>query len=323
LPLIFLATASFTNAQTIPKSIDQPLTVKPAKPITKTVIKQKVKKEVGVYKQAKETEVANTKQDQLVSKEKELIDRGFIFYEGLAIAGSNNKQGYINTKGEWAFPATFDKAIPVVNGFARVKNNEKWGFINKKGIAITNFKYEDAGDFDISGYAWAIRDHQKYLIDQEGNEIIYTTSAQAIDKVDAMNFLKSAQQMVVGIKMKNDYLKELTPVTTVLWVEEKNRLMVKYIIKSVEGKFGINREFNPSGILAIVLEKSEFAGLQKIKLLLSSDTDGSSTESHSNADFGKSGGSVNTSTVRIYFPAAISFDTIKEKLEKLKKSWKK
>jgi hypothetical protein len=324
--LFCLFFASLVNAQTIPKSINKPLTVKPAKPITKPVIKQKAKKEVGAYKQAEKTEVANKEQDQSVSQEKELIDRGFIFFEGLAIAVTHNKQGYITTKGEWAFPATFDKAIPVVNGFARVKNNEKWGFINKKGIAITNFKYEDAGDFDISGYAWAIRDHQKYLIDQEGNEIIYNTSAQAIDQIDkddAMNFLKSAQQMIVGSKMKNDYLKELTPVTTVLLTEEKNRLTVNYIMETVGGEFGINREFNPSGILAIVLEKSEFAGLQKIELLLSSYTDGSSTEYLISADFGDSGGSVNTSTVCIYFPVAISFDTIKEKLEKLKKSWKK
>jgi hypothetical protein len=94
-------------------------------------------------------------------------------------------------------------------------------------------------------------------------------------------------------------------------------------METVGGEFGINREFNPSGILAIVLEKSEFAGLQKIELLLSSYTDGSSTEYLISADFGDSGGSVNTSTVCIYFPVAISFDTIKEKLEKLKKSWKK
>ena len=320
--------ASLANAQTIPKSINKPLTVTPVKPITKPVLKQKVKKEVGAYKQAEETEVANTKQDQLVSQEKELIDEGFIFYEGLAIKKYHDQEGYITTYGTWAFNTTFDIAMPIANGFARVRNNEKWGFINKKGIAITNFKYEDAGDFDISGYAWAIRDRQKYLIDQEGNEIIYKSSAQTIeqiDKDDAMNFLKSAQQMIVGSKMKNDYLKEFTPVTSVLLTEEKNQVRVGYIIKSVEGKFEINKKFNPSGIDRIDLEKSEFAGLQKIELLLAHKTDGFESESYFRGDHFQSSGSkesAKTYIVCIYFPAAISFDTIKEKLEKLKKSWK-
>ena len=328
---IFLVFISFVNAQTIPKSIDKPLTVKPAKPITKTVIKQKVKKEVGVYKQAKETEVANTKQDQLVSQEKELIDQGFIFYEGLAIKGYYGKEGYITIYGTWAFNTTFDIAMPIENGFARVRNNEKWGFINKKGIAITNFKYEDAGDFDISGYAWAIRDNQKYLIDQEGNETIYKSSAQTIDQIDkddAMNFLKSALQMTIGIKIKTADLKELTPVTSVFLTEEKNQVRVGYIIKSVEGKFEINKKFNPSGIDRIDLKKSEFAGLQKIELLLAHKTDGFESESYTyfRDDHYKSSGSkesAKTYIVSIYFPAAISFDTIKQKLEKLKKSWKK
>jgi hypothetical protein len=321
------------NAQPIPKSINKPLTVTPAKPITKTVIKQKVKKEVGVYKQAKETEVANKEQDQLVSQEKELIDQGFIFYEGLAIKKYKDKEGYITIYGRYAFYPLqfFDIAMPIANGFARVRNNEKWGFINKKGIAITNFKYEDAGDFDISGYAWAIRDNQKYLIDQEGNETIYKSSAQTIDQIDkddAMNFLKSAQQMIVGIKMKNDYLKEFTPVTSVILTEEKNQVRVGYIIKSVEGKFEINKKFNPSGIDRIDLKKSEFAGLQKIELLLAHKTDGFESESYTkfrddHYDSSGSKESAKTYIVCIYFPAAISFDTIKEKLEKLKKSWKK
>ena len=81
LHLIFFASASFTNAQTIPKSIDKLLTVKPAKPITKPVVKQNAKKEYA---------------DDVDQKEKfdELIPGSYSYmgspHEGLSVVSLKN-----------------------------------------------------------------------------------------------------------------------------------------------------------------------------------------------------------------------------------------
>ena len=64
------------------------------------------------------------------------------FSEGLAKVFSGHKSGYIDTIGQVAIPARFDRAYDFHDGLAMVKDNRTWGFIDKTGQMVIEYKTE-------------------------------------------------------------------------------------------------------------------------------------------------------------------------------------
>ncbi|SDM14281.1 WG containing repeat-containing protein [Paenibacillus sp. OK060] len=65
------------------------------------------------------------------------------FDNGLAIAKKNGKIGYLNTKGKFVIPPTYEEGTSFYNQAALVKKNGKWALINSKGKSLTAFNIED------------------------------------------------------------------------------------------------------------------------------------------------------------------------------------
>ncbi len=70
----------------------------------------------------------------------------------LAPVKANNKWGFIDPNGDYAFPSKYDFAGEFSENLAAVKTNEKWGFINSEGVFVVNPVYQDAHSFS-GGYA--------------------------------------------------------------------------------------------------------------------------------------------------------------------------
>lgn len=68
------------------------------------------------------------------------------------------KYGFINVKGEWVIPPTFEPGDVLgfaENGLAAVKVNEKWGFINAQGKWVIPPKFSYISSFYANGWALA------------------------------------------------------------------------------------------------------------------------------------------------------------------------
>ena len=62
-----------------------------------------------------------------------MSDNAGDFSEGFASVKSNDKWGFIDTKGKMVIPCVYDYARSFSKGFASVESNEKWGVINQSG----------------------------------------------------------------------------------------------------------------------------------------------------------------------------------------------
>lgn len=74
------------------------------------------------------------------------------FSEGLAIASSNGKYGFINNKGNFVIEPIFQQCELFSQGLAAVKINNKWGFIDKNGQFFINPIYDSVLSFS-GGFA--------------------------------------------------------------------------------------------------------------------------------------------------------------------------
>jgi len=79
--------------------------------------------------------------------------------------------GYIDKKGNWAFPSRFMLACDFQDGLARVVVGGKFGFINDKGKIIIKPQFYNARDFSEGRAAVMINDKWGY-IDKEGRIVI-------------------------------------------------------------------------------------------------------------------------------------------------------
>ena len=142
---------SLVNAQTIPKSIDDPVKKKVVKPV----------------KRGKPEEVV---------KKKETLSPSFFakFSDGL-VTVYDDKYGFMDKAGKLVIDTKYDRAEDFLDGLARVSINDKWGFIDKSGKVIIKIKYDEANDF-LDGFARVKLNDKWGFIDKNGeiiNEIRY------------------------------------------------------------------------------------------------------------------------------------------------------
>jgi hypothetical protein len=94
------------------------------------------------------------------------------FREGLAVVGSMDKCGYMNTKGALVIPFQFQSAKPFYEGLAAVKVNGLWGYIDKTGKMVVLPRFSEASPFSES-LAWVEwGDSTSAYIDRRGEVVI-------------------------------------------------------------------------------------------------------------------------------------------------------
>ncbi len=86
-------------------------------------------------------------------------------------SSSNNKYGYLDSRGKVIIEPEYDLAYPLQEGMAAVKLNGKYGYINEKGMEIIPPKYDNTWKF-IGGYA-AVKLGDRYgFINKKGEEVV-------------------------------------------------------------------------------------------------------------------------------------------------------
>lgn len=78
------------------------------------------------------------------------------------------KYGFINAKGEWVIPPTFEPGDVrgfAENGLAAVKVNQKWGFINSRGEWVIPPKFSYISSFYANG--WALASHVGTIVSKD------------------------------------------------------------------------------------------------------------------------------------------------------------
>jgi hypothetical protein len=89
----------------------------------------------------------------------------------LTYARSNKLMGFINNKGEWVIPPTYDKARDFSQGLAPVYMDKNWGYINEQGEKVIDFQFKDAEVFSANGLA-PVKEKKWGFIDKTGKWVI-------------------------------------------------------------------------------------------------------------------------------------------------------
>lgn len=98
------------------------------------------------------------------------------FSDGMAVVRlSSRQQGFIDTKGQPVFDATFYQAVPFSEGLAAVSTADgRWGYVDKQGRFVVAPQFELAGSFH-EGMAAVRRDGLSGYVDAKGTEVIPPT----------------------------------------------------------------------------------------------------------------------------------------------------
>ncbi len=125
----------------------------------------------------------------------------------LTYARSNKKIGFINTKGEWAVPPTFDKARAFNNGLAPVSKGKEWGYINEKGEQVIPFSFRDAETFSDDKLAPVKEKKLWGFIDTSGKMVIpaeYEITAGGFS-IFSKNNLKGFKDGIARVKKAKEW----------------------------------------------------------------------------------------------------------------------
>lgn len=113
------------------------------------------------------------------------------FTNELAVAQQNGKSakdrkyGYINRKGKWVIPPTYNNALSFNEGLAPVSAKGKWGFINETNTIIIPIKYSAVSAFENN---IAVVNH-KTIISKEGQTIGQLFQDEFIKKVTTRHII--------------------------------------------------------------------------------------------------------------------------------------
>lgn len=85
------------------------------------------------------------------------------FKEGIALAKTQNKWGYLKSDGKWLIEPQFDRVQPFVEGFSFVKNSNKYGLLSSTGEIIRKVLYDSIQQDYNSFYLFKNGQKYKYL----------------------------------------------------------------------------------------------------------------------------------------------------------------
>lgn len=92
--------------------------------------------------------------------------------EGMILAHSKGKSGYINISQDTLIPFKYEDISVFSNGLAPAKLNGKYGYIDRSGKVVIQFEYENESHFYTCGLAKAQLGGKYGFIDKSGNEIV-------------------------------------------------------------------------------------------------------------------------------------------------------
>ena len=90
---------------------------------------------------------------------------------GLKPFGANGKIGFLDSRGNFEIPPSFDDALPFSEHLAAVKTGDKWGFVDESGTTIFPPQF-DAAFYFMDGVANVDIRGASYIIDRQG-KVIY------------------------------------------------------------------------------------------------------------------------------------------------------
>ena len=109
------------------------------------------------------------------------------FKDGLALAVSKGKYGYLNTQGSMAIAAQFDGGANFSEGLAAVKVGDRWGYINKSGQTVIQPRFlQEPGPFS-EGLARVQENGQNGFIDSTG-KVVFQVSYPDASSVEVSDF---------------------------------------------------------------------------------------------------------------------------------------
>ena len=119
------------------------------------------------------TQCLNMNNELLFEFNAEFVRGDKISPNNLIPIDKNDKNGFINTKGEEVIPCKFDSAFSFSsNGYARVEVDGKYGYINEQGKEVIPCKFDSADDFSSNGLAVVEVDGKYGYINEQGEEVI-------------------------------------------------------------------------------------------------------------------------------------------------------
>lgn len=113
------------------------------------------------------------------------------FKEGIALAKTQNKWGYLKSDGKWLIEPQFDRVQPFVDGFSFMKNGNKLGLISSSGDIIRDAIYDSIQ-----------QDYNSFFFYKNGNKHAYLKSWKKVVKID-YELVESGTDWSYGQKQKS------------------------------------------------------------------------------------------------------------------------
>ena len=92
--------------------------------------------------------------------------------ENLTYAQKDELIGFMNKKGKWVIPPTFEKAKSFSKDLAPAYDGENWGFVDRSGKYVIAPQYENVDPFSADGLAAVKIDGEYGFIDTQGKLVI-------------------------------------------------------------------------------------------------------------------------------------------------------
>ena len=93
-----------------------------------------------------------------------MLDEAGPFHDGLAIARTGARSGFLARDGKWRLQPAWDEAWPFEHGYAAVISDDRLGFIDANGATVVPAQFDAADDFTPAGVARVRRNGQYGLI---------------------------------------------------------------------------------------------------------------------------------------------------------------
>ena len=119
----------------------------------------------------------------------------------MALVSSDNKYGYIDTKGNVVIPISYELTGELGfgsfhDGLAPIVKNGKYGYIDKNGKEVISCKYDESYSFS-EGLAVIAKDDKYGFIDTKGNEVVPCEFDYADSFIDGKASVRKGEKVMV------------------------------------------------------------------------------------------------------------------------------
>lgn len=126
--------------------------------------------------------------------------------ESVTYARKNELIGFMNKKGEWVIPPTFEKAKAFSSGLAPAFDGEHWGFIDMTGTFVIEPTYDNVEIFSEGGLAPVEIDGGWGFIDTTGKLVIEPEYEITVGGSGGFGFAKALVKSVLNISNQKGFV---------------------------------------------------------------------------------------------------------------------